>query len=178
MNLLGKMLVVVITVMSIAFMGVAIALYSTHNNWKATIDDQQATIADLNADLERLQTAYKQNATNLNLEIETAEQQVRKLERERVAIAGRNEAMRSEIETLKQERRDTTTAIANTQAAIQRLAEENAQIEQSIARTQVATNTAFDKAVDATSELHEAKIKLETELERNAQLLEQVQGNF
>lgn len=178
MNFLGKLLVVLIAVMSIAFLGVAIVLYSTHNNWKVTIDEQQTTIADLSGELETLEKSYTQAARNLDLEIETAEQQVRKLERERVAIAARNEEKRAELETLQQQRRDTTTKIARTQVINRQLAEKNTSLRQDIASTLAATNTAFDKAVEATSDLHDAKIELETELERNAQLLEQLQGNF
>ena len=177
MNLIGKFLVVLITVMSVAFLGIAISLFSTHHNWKATVDQQKATITELNADREALQTRYRQNVANLDLELDTAEQQVRKLERERVALFTQNESVNSEIDTLKQQRRDTTMAIAQTQTENKTLGERNDSLKQDIATTQTAMNTAFDQAVEATSELHEAKMQLEIELERNAQLLEQVQGN-
>lgn len=176
MNLIGKILVVIVTVMSIAFLGVAISLYATHNNWKATIEEQTAKIAELNTQLESLQTQYAQYDQNLDLELSAAEQQIRKLERERVALVSRNEEIRAEIENLQQQRRDNTTVIAATQAKNAQLASQNDDLEQDIDRTLTAMNNAFQGAVEATSELHEAKIKLETELERNAQLLEQVEG--
>lgn len=178
MNLIGKILVVVITVMSISFMAVAFALYSTHTNWKAKIDDQTSTITELNTELETLETQYKRNVASLKLEIETAEQQVRKLERERVAIVAQNDDMRGKLESLKQDRRDVTAEIAKTQNTNKEIADKNIQLQQEIAATQTATDAAFTRAVEATSALHEAKMKLESELERNAQLLEQVQGNL
>jgi len=38
MNLLGKIFVVLIVVMSIVFMTLALAVYATHKNWKEEAD--------------------------------------------------------------------------------------------------------------------------------------------
>ena len=38
MNLLGKIFVVVITVMSVVFMTLALAVYATHKNWKDIVE--------------------------------------------------------------------------------------------------------------------------------------------
>ncbi len=178
MNFIGKLLVVAITVTSVAFLGVAIVLYSSHHNWKATVDEQKATITSLRAEMGTLETKYKQDVRDLDLEIEAAEYQVRKLERERVALVARNAGAKGEIVSLNQVRRDTIKDIAQTQTRNQAIASRNAEIEQEIQSSQEATNAAFEAAVTATSELHGAKAKLEIELERNAQLLEQTQGNL
>ncbi|MCO6046988.1 hypothetical protein NG895_24070 [Aeoliella sp. ICT_H6.2] len=177
MNLLGKILVVLVTLMSIAFLGVATAVFATHKNWSATMTNQNTQITQLRQDLETLETDYKRLESNLELEIDTAQQQVIKLENERAALANRNAAAQAQIDDLRQQRRDLTTAVASTQAKNKQLAETNAQLQQDIAGTMQATNAAFDETVRATSQLHEAKMMLETELERNAQLVEQAGGN-
>lgn len=174
MNLFGKILVVLVMLLSVAFLGVAIAVFSSHTNWKAKIDAQKEQITELTADLDTLQTQYKVTDSNLQLEIEAAQHQALKLERERVALAGRNANAQSEIDTLKQERRDLTKAVADTQDTVKQLAGENRKLQQDIESNIEATNTAFTSSVEATSELHEAKMKLETQLERSAQLVEQV----
>ena len=38
MNWLGKVFVVLILIMSLVFMGLAMAVYATHKNWKEVID--------------------------------------------------------------------------------------------------------------------------------------------
>src|SRR3954465_9893747 len=99
MNLVGKILVILILVMSLVFMGMSVAVYATHKNWKdainnpttglkvkmqtadaqnkelkATNDKLQQQIAleeaakrdalgKLQAELDRLQTEYRQLAT-------------------------------------------------------------------------------------------------------------------
>src|SRR3972149_2988468 len=62
--------------------------------------------------------------SQLKGEVETAQQQVRKLEAERVALVDRNAAVQTELDQLKAERRDATAAVAATQVNNQRLAEE------------------------------------------------------
>lgn len=174
MNLIGKILVVLVMLMSVSFLGVAIVVFSSHTNWKAKIDAQKEQIAELDASLEKLKTQYKVTDSSLQLEIESAEQQVLKLERERVALAARNMNAQAEIDALKQKRRELTADVASTQAAVEQLANENRKLQQDIGSNIEATNSTFTSAVEATSELHEAKMKLETQLERNAQLVEQV----
>ncbi|WP_442483802.1 hypothetical protein [Aeoliella sp. SH292] len=176
MNLLGKILVVLVTLLAIGFLAVAITVFTTHKNWHAEIVGQNTQIATLNAQLERLKSDYKQTEGNLELELESAENQVVKLENERVALAQRNEQAQAQIDELAQQRRDLTTAVAQVQAINQRLGEENQQLQQTIASTLQATDAAFNETVKSTSELHEAKVMLESQLERNAQLVEQVGG--
>ena len=175
-NFLGKMFAVLVTVMSIVFLGAAIAVFVSHKNWKATIDEQNARIQELQAQQDTFTTQYKLNNANLQLELASAENQIVKLERERVDLMQRNEQVDQQLSDLKQQRRDLTTSIAQTQERNSELVTKNDQLQQDIAATQEAMGTAFDQAVRATSELHDAKLKLETELERNAQLVEQAGG--
>jgi chromosome segregation ATPase len=177
MNLFGKILVVLVTLLAIGFLAVAITAFTTHKNWHADIVGQNTQITALNAQLERLKSDYKRSEGNLELELESAQNQVIKLENERVALAQRNEQAQSQIDELAQQRRDLTTAVAQVQAINQRLGEENQQLQQTIASTLQATDAAFNETVKSTSELHEAKVMLESQLERNAQLVEQVGGN-
>lgn len=177
MNLLGKILVVLVTLLAIGFLAVAITVFTTHKNWHAEIVGQNTRITELNAKLDRLKADYKRSEGNLDMELQTAEQQVIKLENERVALAQRNQQAQEQIDELKQQRRDLTTAVAEVQATNQRLGEENDKLQQDIASTLQVTDTAFNEAVRSTSELHEAKVMLESQLERNAQLVEQVGGN-
>jgi len=176
MNLIGKIFVVIILLLSVLFMGLAMAVYATHKNWKATVDNQKAQIQTLTTEKQRLQSAYDLNETELQREIDSAEQQVRKLESERVALNSLNEAIQEELGGLKQERREATAAVAATQANNERLAKENTGLQQEIIAAQEAADAAFQKTVAATSELHDASTKLNNMIERNRQLTEQAAG--
>ena len=43
MNLVGKIFVVLILVMSVLFMAFAMAVYATHRNWREVVVNEQAT---------------------------------------------------------------------------------------------------------------------------------------
>lgn len=173
MNLLGKIFVVMIVVMSLIFLGLAMAVYSAHKNWPAQVATLRQQVNDTRAELEQQVSRYQQDAENLQLEKDTAEQQIRKLESERVALVSRLEDTQTEVNQLKQQNRDATTAVAATQQVSAELAKENLTLQQNIIATQEAADRAFDQTVQATSELHEATIQAQTLIERNQQLTEQ-----
>jgi hypothetical protein len=173
MNLLGKIFVVMIVVMSLVFLGLAMAVYSAHKNWPAQVAQLKQQVNETRSQLEQQISAHQQNAENLQLEKDTAEQQIRKLETERVALVSRLEDTQTEVNQLKQQNRDATTAVAATQQVSAELAKENLTLQKNIISTQEAADKAFDQTVQATGDLHEASTQLSTELERNQQLTEQ-----
>lgn len=173
MNLLGKIFVVMIVVMSLVFLGLAMAVYSAHRNWPAEVAGLRQQVTNTRAELEQQVSRYQQDAENLQLEKDTAEQQIRKLESERVALVSRLEDTQTEVNQLKQQNRDATTAVAATQQVNQKIAEENQVLQQNIIATQEAADRAFDQTVQATGELHEATIQVQNLIERNQQLTEQ-----
>ena len=118
MNLLGKIFVVLIVVMSLVFMTLALAVYATHKNWKDIVEGPnglQAQLDTAQTELDQTKTDYNRLESQLKGEVESAQQQVRKLEAERVALVDRNAAVQTELDQLKAERRDATAAVAATQ---------------------------------------------------------------
>lgn len=175
-NFLGKMLVVLVAIMSTMFLGVAIAVFSTHKNWDATIKEQDALKKKLNEQQEQFATQYKLNDGNIQIELASAEYQVIKLERERINWVLRNQELEEQLAVLRQNKLDLTNNIDETQQKNKELLTKNQQLQDEIATTQKSIGVAFDETVRATSELHDAKLKLEVQLERNAQLVEQAGG--
>lgn len=173
MNLLGKIFVVMIVIMSLVFLGLAMAVYSAHKNWPAQVAALKKQAADTRSELEQQISVYQQTAENLQLEKDTYTSQMAKLETERVALLSRNDDMQAEVNTLKQQNRDATAAVTTTQQMAQEIAKANVGLQQDIIATQAAADKAFDDTVQATSALHEASTQLRAELERNQQLTEQ-----
>lgn len=179
MNLLGKIFVVLIAVMSLVFMTLALAVYSTHKNWKDIVEGPnglQAQLRIARTELEQSKAQYNRLDSQFKSETETQLQQIRKLESERVGLVDRNAAVQTELDQLKAERRDATAAVAATQANNQRLAQEVTGLRQDIRTNEQARDKAFATTLKATEDLHQTKGQLDSTVERNRQLTNQVSG--
>jgi hypothetical protein len=178
MNWLGKVFVVLILIMSLLFMGLAMAVYATHKNWKNVIEGT-AGAPGLKQQLDQaiqqndeLKTLHNRRVEELTAENEASEQQVRKLESERVALVERNGQIQTELDQLRQEQRDATAAVAATQANNERLAADATGLRQQIRAEQQARDAAFAATLSATEELHQLRNEYETANERQRQLTE------
>ena len=174
MNLLGKIFVVLIVVLSIVFMTLALAVYATHKNWKYEAAALGTQLQEANARFEQLQGQYNDLESRLTAERDTERQRLAKSEAERDALIQRNAGIQSELDQLKAERRDATAAVAVTQQNNQRLADEVSTLRDDIRSNQQARDRAFATTLEATEELHQVKGQLDSTLERSRQLTSQV----
>src|SRR3990172_8504261 len=102
MNLLGKIFTFIILVMRILFMGMAIMVYATHKNWRDIAQATSNQLQQRTAEYDRLKSEYNRLDDQLTAELESAQQQVRKLESERVALVETNTTIQSELDQLRQ----------------------------------------------------------------------------
>lgn len=174
MNLLGKALVVAILVMSVLFMGLAMAVYSTHQNWHETAENLQETLTAKEAELNANKAEHDRLESQLRGEIESTQQQVRKLETERVALTGRIASTQNDLEQLRQEQRDATAAVAATQQNNQQLTTEVTGLRGEIRQAQTDRDSSFTATVAATEAAHQVRNQLEVTAERNQELTQQV----
>lgn len=176
MNLIGKIFVVVIVLMSMLFMVLSMAVYSTHKNWKVAHDELKKENTTLRTKSQKDESEHNLLVQELQRQIGVNEQEIARLQSERVALVARNEDIQTEVNELKQQRRDATAAVASTQANAERLSEENVVLQRDIIVAQEASDESFAKTVEATSQLHDAEVKL-TNAETNVEeLTEQVAG--
>src|SRR5215207_3168868 len=89
MNWLGKVFVVVILIMSLVFMGLALAVYATHKNWQQVSVDLKKKLTDAQNENSKLLTEHNRRVEDLERDKTTAEQQAAKSEAERVSLAER-----------------------------------------------------------------------------------------
>jgi hypothetical protein len=176
MNLLGKIFAMAILVLSVMFMTLSLAVYATHKNWKDEASQLQSQLTQSRGALELKIAEFNRLETQLTGEVESVNQQVRKLETERVALVERNSVVQSELDQLKAERREATAMVAATQANNQRLADEVTGLRQDIRTNEQARDQAFHTTLTATEELHQKAGELRNSVERNRQLTEQVSG--
>jgi hypothetical protein len=176
MNWLGKVFVVVILIMSLVFMGLAMAVYATHKNWKVENEALSKQLADSKAEYSRLESAHNLKVEELEREKTTAVAQATKLEQERVALVDRNLQAQTELEGLRQNQREHIAAVASTQAINQNLSGEVTDLRGKIRDEQQKRDRVFKTALDATEQLHQAAGEYERAKEENQQLTSQVAG--
>ncbi len=171
MNLLGKIFVVALLVMSVVFMSLAMVVYSTHRDWKTQAEKAKKQLTQTNADFAALKTQYNRLESNLTAKQEAALQQVRKLESERVRLIARSASTQAQLDELRERERESIAAVAATQQNNDRLAEEVTGLRRDILENQAGRDRMFATALDATEELQSKRNDLETALERNRDLV-------
>jgi hypothetical protein len=176
MNWLGKVFVVVIVIMSLVFMGLALAVYATHKNWQQVSLDLNKKLQASQAENNKLQTEHNRRVEDLEREKTIAEQQVAKSEQERVSLAERFAQIQTERDGLVQNQRDHIAAVASTQKINEGLATDVTKLRTEIRSTIEARDRLFKLALDATEELHKAAGEYNTTRERNEQLTKQTAG--
>jgi hypothetical protein len=176
MNWIGKVFVVIILIASLVFMGLALAVYATHKNWQQVSLDLNKKLTDAKSENAKLQTEHNRRVEDLEKEKTIAEQQVAKLDSERVSLTERYAQAQTELEGLRQNQRDHIAAVAATQKLNEGLVVDVTDLRTRIRKTMEDRDSLFKKALDATEELHKAAGEYNTTLERNKQLTKQVAG--
>lgn len=176
MNFLGKVFIVAILIMSLVFMGLSMAVYATHKNWKTTAESLKKSLDTANAEKTRLITEHDQRVEALDREMTSLKQQAVKSEAERVLQTQALAQAQAELDGLRQNQREGIAAVKATQDINQTLATEVGDLRQRIRNEQKTRDSVFKQALDATEELHQAHGEYETTRERNAQLTKQVAG--
>jgi hypothetical protein len=173
MNWLGKVFVVLILIMSLVFMGLAMAVYATHKNWKEVIDGPnglQKQLQEARTQFDQLKAQYDRREAELTAEVEAEKQQAVKLEAERVSLAERNVAIQTELDQLKQTQRENTALVAATEENNKVLASQVAELRQQIRATEATRDKLFEETLVATEKLHQVTGQYESAREMSEQL--------
>jgi HAMP domain-containing protein len=184
MDLIGKIFIVVILIMSIVFMSLSLMVYATHRNWRELVVNTEASPSKPLGLREQLRTQKATN-TRLQQEMETLR---RTLQLERAArqqslavLETRANQQGSELdaknETLATLRRQHDQAVTTMELAQTNLSELKKEVEglrESVRRTQEDRDGQFGKVVamrDRLNQLEGAERRLE---QRNQQLTKEV----
>ena len=171
MNFFGKILTGLICIVALFLMCVSIMVYATHKNWKADADALETQLDQATATNDQLQSERRSLESRLKAEIEAAQQEVRKLESERVALMTQNSTIQSVLDQLRQKERANTAAVASTQANNEKLTAEVEILREQIREHQQSRDEAFATMIKATDQLHQAQGELTSVHERNRQLV-------
>lgn len=171
MNLLGRILVVALFVLSLVFMTLAMVVYSTHRNWKDLEATARQQVNEEKARFNTLKRESNSRESQLRAEADAALQQVRKLESEALRLAEQNTSIQRRLDELSANERQAVAAVTTTADTSNQLAAEVAQLRDSISENIRQKDDSFEVALKATEELQSLRNDLETALEYNRQLV-------
>jgi len=166
MNLIGKIFVVLIFVMSLVFMSIAIALYASQKNWREAVLNEQAgpdkplglkkqleidqkcntdlktELKGLTDDRDKAKNDHEQALAKLQIELETMTQEIKNLELEYAAL----EKAKSE----------SVTAMNSTQGKTTQYREDLKKLGDKISDVEKDRDAIFKDVVDKTVEWNQA----------------------
>jgi uncharacterized protein YlxW (UPF0749 family) len=173
-NVLGKIFVFGVFVMSLMLMSFAVAIYSSHVNWQEVAKKKQEDLDKLKAE----EASLNQEITRLTANVASSE-----AARDQV-IAKFQQALiekDKELTTLKDARDDKLTEmqkkiadLATVEADLTRAREEVAKLQAEVRDRQQKVDTQVTRAAEIAGQLHEKESFLEIANERKSQLEKQV----
>ena len=186
MNTIGKIFVFALFIMSLVFMSFAVALYSTHTNWRDEIMRTREQIKagqqlGYKAQLDQAKT----DRNNLSAEITKLQSEVAASEAARdqvvakiqTALEEKNkdlEVLRKEKEARELEREKAQAELAAARKELEAASKVVAELRSEVRTQQDKVDEQVDRAAKIASELHEKESFLEIASERKAQLEKQV----
>ena len=178
MTLVGKILVVLILIMSLVFMSFTVMVYSTHRNWKDLVENPQTGLkAQLTAKQNELRQKEQQRQEALDqLAHEKAARtkaisvlEVRKLEMEE-QLAKKED----ELRTLQIDSRNAIKTLDTAQSEMARLKDEVEQLRLEIKKTRQDRNVQVAEVRTLTDKLNQGEGQLKRLKERNEQLVSEL----
>ncbi len=174
MNLIGKIFVVLILLMSVVFASFAIAVYGTHQNWK-----KAAKEADEKRKAAMQQVAQaEEEKTNLTKQIEAEQlakrEALQKLETQRDELAKERDEAAKQRDVLVAKDKESVAALDVAQQNLAKLTKEVDVLRGEIRTAEADRDKHFDKVVELTDRIHQSEGELRRLDERNLQLASQV----
>jgi len=180
MTLLGKIFIVLIFIMSLVFMSFAVAVYSTHRNWRELVENTEVTNdkplglkpqlqqarqknEEFRAQLEKVQSRLAMEKAARRQALAALEAQSRQLGEQLAAMENRNQQ-------LVQTQRTAIATMETTQNNLVRLKDEVSGLRGEVRLAQQDRDTQFGKVVALTDRIHQAHGKQRILNERNQQL--------
>ena len=165
MNLVGKIFVVLITVMSLVFMAFSVMVYATHKNWMAVVNGsqqpgqppglkQQLTEAKSKAD--GLQAELNKLKTEVDSETAARRAQLAKLQSELSDVVKERDELIKREAGLTQENRQALEATQQAQKMLDAKIAEIAELRDQMSKAYSDRDARFDDLVKLTDEYNQA----------------------
>lgn len=173
MNVFGKALVVLILVMSLVFMGFAIAVYARHTNWRDKANDLQTQLSAMQAQNNELQAQIENLRKDIDNERQDKVKRVAALETERANLQREYLEREREHAGLVEENRQLIAKSEAIQNNMKLQLDELNQLRDTLRQVQAEKESNFTNVVKLTDQLNQAQGQLENLKNRNVQLTQQ-----
>ncbi len=174
MNFVGKIIVVLILVMSLVFMAFSMAVYSTHRNWKAEADKLKVQRDNGKVKNDELNKQLEDLKTKLAQETAAYEQQLAKLGTLREELLQRRDSDEQRLAQLVGQNAELTGTVGATQQRLTALVEEVGQLRADIVLAQKDRDERFADVVVKTEKLHNVHAQLVRAKEVEMQLAREI----
>jgi len=174
MNLIGKIFVLLIFVMSLVFMSFAVAVYGTHQNWKKAATAVEVKRKSAVADLQKAQEEKTALETEIQKERAAVRQSLGKLETEKNELQVERDALGKERDALMIKDKEAVAALYSAQQNLAKLTKEVEGLRGEIRDAQGQRDKHFSRVVELTDQIHQTQGELKRLEERRVQLAAQV----
>jgi hypothetical protein len=180
MNLVGKIFVVLILVMSLVFMAFAIMTYATHRNWRDEVLGNQAkNKTGLKEMLQKAELrANEIEASRLRLETElnnvksSRDRSVASLEQARDDAVRETQRLNTEVNRLNKDVADSVNTMMLTQDSLKKLREQMVVLQEQLDTARLERDDKFKEVVKITDELAQATGELSRLDQTNKKLVQ------
>jgi hypothetical protein len=186
MNLVGKILVWAVLVMSVAFMGMATAVYTTHKSWVDVVNrprEKSSALAPLGLKYQLedakkattdLQAKYDAYQTEMNAEKDQRAKSIAALEQKKADLEKENADLKTQIATLKDETAKQLALLTTTQDTLTKKQAQIDSLRTDITTAQTERDERLKEAVTANDKMNIAEGELARAKETSRRLGEQM----
>ncbi len=182
MNLFGKILIVLILVMSLVFMGLAIAVFSTHRNWEELVTSTetmpgtqlpkglQPRMQRMKAEYENLQATYSKIQKDLTDEKSALTLRLQQAESALNQVTGERDALQNQEDDLRQKNSNLVAEVKTAHDELTAREKEVMSLRDDISKTQEDRDELFNSLVAKTDDLNASTIELQRLKDTNLKL--------
>ncbi|MDD4271028.1 MAG: hypothetical protein GXY25_22060 [Pirellulaceae bacterium] len=178
MNLVGKIFIVLIFVMSILFMGFVVAVYATHTNWRDVVmkpeTGLQAQLKNQQTEAQRLTDQLTKAKEDLETEKKARVTQLSQLEAEKDALEKDRNQLNQDLARLNQDVRDAVAAVKASHDSLASLQKEVEGLRTEIRDALATKDKSLAELVDMTDRAHALKLQMDTVRERMVEQSEEL----
>ena len=147
MNLVGKIFIVLIFVLSIIFMAFAVAVYAAHTNWRDLVKDPdnglETQLKNEKVARDQLADTLAEKQKELGAETVAKQKQLALLETQKEVLTRERDRLNKEIAEERSEARDAIAALAAAHANLKTILDEVAELDQTLLDTGKQRDTAL-----------------------------------
>ncbi|MDR2115254.1 MAG: hypothetical protein LBP87_02620 [Planctomycetaceae bacterium] len=162
MNLIGKMFIVLIFIMSIMFMGFSVVIYATHTDWKKRSEDLSALLKESETQKKQLSDARDDMVREFNEELSKRRAVIANLETKVEEISKENKQYKEELVQLNDVKEQGIASVKLSHESMQSLRAEVDGLRKDLRKAQEDWAKLNTELVAKTDEAHDLALQLTT----------------